>query len=318
MGRTQRRAMRAMKSLKGRQDAHAAVVLHQGRFEGLAVGVGEFVHQVGGRGHALHAGQRGKRLDALHRHGREQPGVTHLADHQKHGGGLLQFARGLACARAVGKLDHAFDLVVRVHTGDVEHGGVDVHQVAVGVGDDDGARAAGAVQVLDRHALAAKVNRIEAPGNQRLGGTVAVRAHLRVNGGEPVDHRFHRAQAAPDLALRVAPVKPAQVVHVPHAAFLEVAVAFYQAGHEHLVGKARVQRVRPPLRQRGQVAHAQNAPVTHRHVRGLRLHRVHGDDVAGGVDGDGHGGTHKRWERGRQPGWGTRAWPRRSLDGLRG
>ena len=34
----------------------------------------------------------------------------------------MQLARGLACARAVGKLDDAFDLVVCVHTGDVEHG----------------------------------------------------------------------------------------------------------------------------------------------------------------------------------------------------
>ena len=74
---------------------------------------------------------------------------------------------------------------------------------------------------------------------------------------------------------------------------------FHQAGHQHLVGKARVQRVRPPQRQRSQVAHAQNAPVAHRHVRGLRLHGVHGEDGAGGVNGGAHGRTHKKEGRGK-------------------
>ena len=38
------RAVRAVKGLKRRQDAHAAVVLRQRCFQGLAVGVAEFVH----------------------------------------------------------------------------------------------------------------------------------------------------------------------------------------------------------------------------------------------------------------------------------
>ena len=68
-------------------------------------------------------------------------------------------------------------------------------------------------------------------------------------------------------------------------------MAFDQARHQRAVGKAGVQRVRAPLGQFVQIAYAQDAAIAHCHMRGRALHGVHGDDLAGHVNGGGAHGS---------------------------
>ena len=93
-----------------------------------------------------------------------------------------------------------------------------------------------------------------------------------------------RAQTLPG---RVAAVEPAEIRHVPHAAFLQVAVAFDQPRHQHLVGEAVVERrARPRRATSASAPTARMRPSRTATCVASRLHRVHRDDLAGGVDGD--------------------------------
>ena len=208
-----------------------------------AVFLGELVDQVGGGGHALHAGEPARRSArrprSSARAGRRcrscaAPGTSPPAPAAR------RSARRPSAPSA--NLTTPSTSLSRVISAMRSIARVDVHQVAVGVADDDRPGRARAVEVLHGHALAAEVDRVEAPGDQRLGVRLAFGGHPRVDLGQPRDHRVHRAQAAPDLARRVAAIEPAEIGAVPHAAFLQVAVAFDQPGHQHLVGEALVER----------------------------------------------------------------------------
>ncbi|EEF22354.1 conserved hypothetical protein, partial [Ricinus communis] len=191
-------AMRAVKRLEGGQDADGHLVIGQRGLQHAAVLLAQPVDQVGGRGHALAAGQAGEGAHASLGHGRQQAGVADLAQHQEHGGRLLQLARGLAGQGVAGrKAHHALDLVVARDLGQAQHGAVDVHQMAIGVRDHDGTASCGPVQVLHRHTLAAEVDGIEPPGDQRLAGRQALRIHARRHLGQAVHHGIHGAQAGP-------------------------------------------------------------------------------------------------------------------------
>ncbi|MNE45346.1 hypothetical protein D3C80_1396260 [compost metagenome] len=139
------------------------------------------------------------------------------------------------------------------------------------------ARGRDLVQLLHRHARGAEVDGVEPPGKQRLVGV----GELGLGFAQARDQGFEALQAGPQAAVRAAPVVIAGVDEIPHAAFEQVGVAFDQPGHQHLVGKAGVERGRAPALQLLGAAHAEDAAFAHGHMGRFGLHGVHGDDFPG-------------------------------------
>ena len=75
---------------------------------------------------------------------------------------------------------------------------------------------------------------------------------------------------------------------VPAAALAAVAVALREARHDHLVGEPIIDGVRSPARELLEGAGAEDPAVADRDVARHGPAHVHGDDLAGGVDGE-HG-----------------------------
>ena len=139
-----------------------------------------------------------------------------------------------------------------------------------------------AVEIGAAHAPRAEIDRVESPADDRLR-----RIGERLLGlAQAFDDRLDRGHARPDAAIRVHAVVIADVDVGPHRAFEQVAVALDQAGHQHLVGEARVEPVRAPAGEVVEAAGAEDAAVAYRDVRRLGAGRVHREDALRAVDRD--------------------------------
>ncbi|CUI60366.1 Uncharacterised protein [Achromobacter xylosoxidans] len=259
-----------------RHDAHRVVGLGRDPRQRRQALVAQLVDEIRGGGDAGPLRHLAEHAQAVFRqaHGAER--IADQPHHRKHGGELAQLATGLA----VGEAADAFDIRIAVDAGAGQHRRVHIHQMHAGVHHHHRPVGRHRVQVAHAHALAAEEDGIEAPADQRL-----VR---RQAGGEFTQARGHRRealQARPHTAVRPTPVVVADIGELPHAAFRQMAVALHQPRHQDVVGVALVQLGRSPAGQVFAAAHAQDAAIAHRHVRGARLGRVHRQDGAGGKNG---------------------------------
>ena len=275
----------------GRRHAHQAQQRHDAQWVGvLTRDPQQLVHlaitqrggQVGGCGDASAHTQLPEGANAEFVTPQEGAAQPHHAQRRPHGIRPLQLSRGQTVRpqRNAGMRD-ARAQQPRL----LQRRRVDVQDVATGVHHAHGLRTAHAVQVVTVAAALAEVDRIEPPAYQRCRRVV----HCGSAGGQGRHHRLQRGGAGDGTALRVEHAKVAAISEAPESAGHQVAVALHQPGHQHPVGKALVQLVRPPACQVLQGPHAQDAPIAHRHMRGLGPGRVHGQDAAGGVDGGRHG-----------------------------
>ena len=157
----------AVRRLERGRDAHAAVVAPGRCFERGAIGAAEPVDEVGRGRHADARSETGEQGHAAFGHRRERARRADLAVDEEHRRRLLQLAGRLAGARHGGRrrigdvlrvAHDALDLVVAGDVGEAQHRRVDVHQVAVGVADDDRPGGADAVEV-DRSSSARRRSR---------------------------------------------------------------------------------------------------------------------------------------------------------------
>ena len=165
------------------------------------------------------------------------------------------------------------------------------HQLAVRVDDvpalmhdEDRARGGDAVEIPGVHPASVEEQRVETPRQQRLVG-VGQRALGLLH---PADDLVDGRKPGVDHAVGRHPIVEADVDLVPSAAFATVAVAFDQAGHDDLVREAVVDLVRSPARELFERSGAEDPAVANRDVARNGTADVHGDDLAGGVDGE-HG-----------------------------
>ena len=169
------------------------------------------------------------------------------------------------------------------HAGEFQRLAVNVEDMAGGVQHPDGAVGRDLVQIVPADAPAAIVDRVQRPSGERRGRVV------QPGGGraQPLDYLVDRFEARPHRPLRIHSVEEAAIDIGPEGALHRMAVAFDQAGHQHLVGEPLVQRIGAPPRQFVQRARADDAAVAHRDMACVRPGRIHGDDLARGID-DGH------------------------------
>ena len=170
------------------------------------------------------------------------------------------------------------------HSGQFQRLRVHIEDMAGGVEHADRALGRYLVEVVPVRPPAAIVDRVQRPAGERRGRVIQLVGGL----AQPLDRGVDGLEAGPDRAFGVHAVEEAAIDIGPERAFHDMAVAFDQTRHQHLAGEALVQPVVAPAGQLVERAGAENAAVAHRHMGGVRPGRVHGDDLAGGIDGGGH------------------------------
>lgn len=271
-----------------RHDTHRVVGLGRDPRQRRQALVAQLVDEIRGGGNAGPLRHLAEHAQAVFRqaHGAER--IADQPHHREHGGEFAQLAAGLA----VGEAADAFDIRIAVDAGAGQHRRVHIHEMHAGMHHHHRPFGRHRVQVAHAHALATEENGIEAPADQCL--------FRREAGGEFPQARRHRReafQAWPHAAVGPTAVVVADVGELPHAPFRQMAVPLHQPRHQDVVGVALVQLGRSPAGQVFAAAHAQDAAVAHRHVRGARLGRVHRQDGAGGKNG-GAGGLGRSRMRG--------------------
>ena len=131
------------------------------------------------------------------------------------------------------------------------------------------------VEVLAGEArFVAEVDRIEAADDDRFVGSGRCRVELP----QAVEQLAVRPDARGDAAVRSVAVEPSDVRQQREGALQRVGVRFDHAGHEHVIGKAPVDRVRSPTSTLVDCPGGEDPSVTDGDGVDDGLGRVHRDD----------------------------------------
>ena len=265
---------------EGRNDAKRIPVVRGRRDLTRDRLLGKLVREVGRGGDPRDLRRAGEAPQAPRVAVREAPvaagrPVEHRPQHRS-----LKLARRLALR----VLHHPHDVRVPADAGPAHELAVRIDDVAALVEDEDRAGRRHPVEVGGDHPPPTEEEGVEPPGEQRLVGVGERPLRLL----EPSDHLVDGLEPGVHHPVGIRPVVEADVGLVPAGPLAAVAVAFHQARQDDLVREAIVDLVRAPARELLDGPGAEDPAVAHRDVARLRPANVHGDDLAGGIDGD-HG-----------------------------